>query len=338
MNCDRGELLREGIDRATTGERLGPGLAGRARQHHHRRALAVRAAAVTGTAAVAAAAVFAATIGAGGAPRPAGGGLPALTTAYVAGHTEQALATAGRGNLIERVRFAPPRGAGGTEADAELIGRKASYRLSSRTISGTTSWSYRGRTRTQGFTSGGQLAIDVGPSTVTRPSGPQPPLGTIAVDPNARKWFHPLRLPDNFRTGPLTCNQGVDWLAAGILPPAQLSALIRKALSCHLFRAAGRQRVDGINAVRLIATPRLARQIHGEARDLGPGVKLWVNPHTYLPVRLTLGPQGGTADFDWLAPTGANLARLRVRVPAGLHEVQLPARSLLLWADVSPAS
>jgi hypothetical protein len=107
MNSGIGDLLREGIDRATAGERVPPGLAARARQRHHRRALTVRAAAVTGTAAVAAAAVFAAAAGSG-TPPPRGGGLHALTTAYVVGHTERALAAAEQGGFIYRVSSISP--------------------------------------------------------------------------------------------------------------------------------------------------------------------------------------------------------------------------------------
>ncbi len=76
MNSDLGELLREGIERATAGERLHPSLAGRARQRHHRRLVTVRAAAAGGTAVVAAAVVFATTIGA----QPPGGNFAAATT------------------------------------------------------------------------------------------------------------------------------------------------------------------------------------------------------------------------------------------------------------------
>jgi hypothetical protein len=81
MNSDLGELLREGIDRATAGEKFHLSLAGRARQRHHRRMLTIRATAVTGIGAVAAAAVFTATISAGGTPQPAGVGAGATPRA-----------------------------------------------------------------------------------------------------------------------------------------------------------------------------------------------------------------------------------------------------------------
>jgi hypothetical protein len=268
MNSDIGEILREGIERATAGERLHPSLAGSARQRHHRRALAVRATAVTGTAAVAAA-VLAVATGASGIPQRAGGELSAQTTAYIARHTERALVAVEHGNLIERITSTPPRAIAWMEVAAVVSpsGHKGNVRrLSSLKVVRTTSWSYRGRSRTRGFAPDGRIAIDVGPSTATRPSGDQPPPRTIAVDPNAGKWFHPLRMPATFHPAPPACMEGVDWLAAGggRYGPAQFGALITKALSCHLFRAAGHQRVDGVDAARLVATPRLARQLRGK--------------------------------------------------------------------------
>jgi hypothetical protein len=146
--------------------------------------------------------------------------------------------------------------------------------------------------------------------------------------------YHPLHNPAFFHPGVLTCtNQGVDWLAAGGggETPAQLTTLISKALSCDLFRAGGHQIVDGVDALRLAATPRLLRQLHGEASDAGPGLTLWVNAKTFLPVRLVLSPTGHS-DFGWLKPTAANLATLQVNVPAGLRQVRLPVGATVAWA------
>ncbi|HEY3954615.1 MAG TPA: hypothetical protein VGM53_14675 [Streptosporangiaceae bacterium] len=342
MNADLGELLREGIDRATAGERIHPGLAGRARQRHHRRTFTVRAAAVSGTAAVAAAVVFAAAIGAGGSAQP-GGRLQAQTTAYVAGHTERALAAAGRGNLIERVTATPPRGIAAravavrVPAPGKPHGEPVRH-LSPLTITRTTSWSYRGLFRTQGFAPGGQLAIDEGPSAATRPARGQPAPGFIAVDPNAGKWYRPLRLPAAaVHPGPSTCgNQGINWQPGNWKrTAAQWTVVISRALSCHLFRAAGHQRADGVDAIRLAATPRLLRQIPAKAWDITT-VTLWVNSKTFLPVRLMLAPGGGSDEFGWLKPTKANLARLRVKIPAGSREVRLPANATSFW-EVVPA-
>lgn len=334
MNSGIGDLLREGIDRAAAGQSIPPGLAARARQRHHRRAFTIRAAAVTGTAAVAAAALLTAVTG-GTPPR---GGVPALTTAYVVGHTEQALAAAGRGGLIYRVSWASPEQYA-VAAEPMVSGHPSTQlHLNSLKIARTTTWFYQGRTRTEGFAADGRVAIDIGPSTPTRSRGPQAPTDLIAVDLNARQWFQPLTpfaLPYSPPV-PHSCNTRDDWLAGGPFSSAEFAALVQKALSCGQFRADGQQQVNGARALRLAGTPQLLRQLRGDewGRNGPRAVTLWVDATTFLPVRVTVAgwkiPDRKTTDFSWLKPTAANLAMLRVTVPAGMHEVQLPAGSLLL--------
>jgi hypothetical protein len=58
-------------------------------------------------------------------------------------------------------------------------------------------------------------------------------------------------------------------------------------------------------------------------RRSGGHLTLWVNPATYLPVRLKLG--GLQTDFQWLSPTPAGLALLNMPVPAGFHQVPPPS-------------
>src|SRR5215472_11776461 len=140
MNSGIGEQLREGIERATTGERLDPGLTARARQRHRRRAITIRTAVLTGTAAVAAVVTFAATAGTGATQR--GGTLPARTSAYIFSHTEAALAAAGHGTLIMRAAMKPPPLADLLEVTA--FGGTRHHRfflsLSSLPIKDTVSW------------------------------------------------------------------------------------------------------------------------------------------------------------------------------------------------------
>lgn len=334
MNSGIGEQLREGIERATAGERLDLSLTARARQRHRRRAIIIRTAALTGTAAVAAAATFAATAGTG-ATQP-GGTLPARTSAYIFSHTEAALAAAGQGTLIMRAAVKPPPIAGLVAVIAEGGTRHHpfSLHLSSLPIKNTVSWLYHGRARTQGFTPSGRLAIETGPSTATRAAVPQPRAAIITVNPATRTWYHPLIPLTPYKIHDITCtNEGVDWLAVSVASERQLSNLISKALSCHLFRADGQQVVDGILARRLAATPALMKQIHGEAGDVGKTMTLWVNAATYLPVRLALSHAEQT-DFGWLKPTPANLSLLQVKVPPGFRNVQLPPDAVLFWVGI----
>lgn len=56
---------------------------------------------------------------------------------------------------------------------------------------------------------------------------------------------------------------------------------------------------------------------------------IWVDPATYLPVRLTSQwtrptvSVPATFDFEWLPPTSANLALLKVRIPPGYTQVHI---------------
>jgi len=72
---------------------------------------------------------------------------------------------------------------------------------------------------------------------------------------------------------------------------------------------AGKQVVGGVDALKITASS-------------GP-LTLWVNPATYLPMRLEAG--GLQTDFQWLPPTPANLAMLNMPAPAGFHQVPPPA-------------
>jgi len=100
--------------------------------------------------------------------------------------------------------------------------------------------------------------------------------------------------------------------------PASVATVLRTAISCGTLAVAGRQRVDGIEAIKL--TNRPARLI---------SETVWVSPGTYLPVRVIVRSAPGmpalrqTADITWLRPTAQNLARLTVRVPAGFRQVPL---------------
>jgi hypothetical protein len=98
-------------------------------------------------------------------------------------------------------------------------------------------------------------------------------------------------------------NPGLDDLS-----PATLAQAIAKGQ----WRVAGRTHVDGQPAIELTETP---------AGDYQPlPTLLWVNARTHLPLRMIQGAgKPDWAQFDWhfLLPTPANLALLRVPIPAG---------------------
>lgn len=81
------------------------------------------------------------------------------------------------------------------------------------------------------------------------------------------------------------------------------------------WRVTGRTRLDGQRAFELAETG------HGQDILKPLPVTLWVSARTYLPIRLVIGAgqsTGRTVDtFRYLPPTPANLALLRVPIPAG---------------------
>jgi hypothetical protein len=93
---------------------------------------------------------------------------------------------------------------------------------------------------------------------------------------------------------------------------------LRHAVSHGSLAEAGRQRVDGIEAIKLTSPPG---SLLSET--------IWVNPRTYLPVRVSSRPvrgqpgPGQTADITWLASTGPNLAKLAVPVPSGFRKLPI---------------
>ena len=106
--------------------------------------------------------------------------------------------------------------------------------------------------------------------------------------------------------------------------PSTVARDLRTAVSCGALVDAGRQRVDGTEAIEL------------KSRPGSPVSKtVWVDQNTYLPVRvvvrLSFGKLQGreqTADFTWLPPTAQNLAKLTVPIPAGFRHV--PVSSAVL--------
>ena len=108
---------------------------------------------------------------------------------------------------------------------------------------------------------------------------------------------------------------------------------MRAAVSCGTLAGAGRQRVDGIDAIKLTSRP-----------DSMISETIWVSPGTYLPVRVVIRPAHGkpgpsqAADITWLRPTTQNLARMTVPIPAGFRQVSLAeaVTPILQHASVAP--
>ena len=152
----------------------------------------------------------------------------------------------------------------------------------------------------------------------------------------ARTWarLSGLGRPGEPLSGPRGCGKGP---AAGPVlfqpslpqtglptkPLQTVTRVLRTAVSCGTLAVAGRQRVDGIEEIKLTS---------GWNTPISETV--WVSPGTYLPVRVVLRSLPGrslvlnnetvlrqTADFTWLPPTPQNLAKLIVPIPTGFRHV-----------------
>jgi hypothetical protein len=297
MNAQLRQLLRGGMERFV--EDVGPpqGLALRAYQHRRKRRLAARAAAATGVAAALTAVGVAALTGAFGP----GNGQQVQTAAYIT-HVQHALASQAAGGLVSYTRTVLPAG---TVVEPEpgnwkeLAGGGHSLR-SGVADAVMIAWSYQNESAQTALDAAGQ-PVAAEQDTATGRYG----TATLAVNYRDRTWWRatttlkprtpPPAQPSCFSPGVLPNNE--TWPSA-----------IRQELSCGVYTEDGRQRVDGIDAMKLTGNN---------------GVVLWIDPKTYLPVRQA-GPGGQVADFRWLRATPARLANLTVTVPAGFRRVPPP--------------
>lgn len=264
----------------------------------HRRLALGAAAAVT--AVLTAGAVALATIGVPGTSAH-GAGL----TAYMVKRVDKALSEAGPGEIAQMtvtIHDAAPSGGAAAAATAQ-------------------EWSYGDRWRAVTYSAAGHRLYDEGFSATA--------VQTV-VGYQTRAWARQSGLggPPAHAPGPRGC---APVIAAGplLLQPglpgglsaqsaASLARDLRSAISCGTLTEAGRQRVDGIDAIELTSSP-----------NSPISETIWVSPGTYLPVRLVIRPAPGkpgpwqTANITWLAPTARNLAELTVPIPAGFRQVPL---------------
>jgi hypothetical protein len=222
------------------------------------------------------------------------------TEAYIA-RVQHALASQAAGDLVGygRTVLAPgtvvkpvagswgnwPGGAGSPRsglAAAEMIG-----------------WSYQNESTKTALDAAGQ------PVATEQNTAGRHALTTVTVDYRDRTWWRATqalsagaRTPANRSCIPL-----------GALPTSETwPSIIRQDLSCGVYTEDGRQRVDGIDAIKLTGSY---------------GLVLWIDPSTYLPVRQAF-PGEGVTDFRWYRATPASLAKLKVTVPAGFRRVAPP--------------
>lgn len=98
--------------------------------------------------------------------------------------------------------------------------------------------------------------------------------------------------------------------------PSLMAAFLRTKVSCGDLKADGTATVNGVKTIKLSLT----------GVKNGASATYYVNPQTYLPARFTVvfgpGKPATQEDFQWLAPTAANLAKLDLpAAPQGFTRV-----------------
>lgn len=299
MSTDIEQELRGAMERFTRDVRVPPGLAVKAYRHQQKRRVTTRAVAVAGTVtAVAATAV--AVAGATGAfgsagPPPA----QATYTAYVVSHVQHALAASRVANLVEADRTVFPAGSTLQPFPDALVGSAGGAGASSQWSAGyTLRWIYHDTIRLVSYTASGQQVFDWG----IAPAG-----GTTAVIYGNDTWWTAPGASQGGAGPAPGCIQGGE-IALGGGAGNGWPGFIRSQLACGAYTVAGRQVVDGIDTIKITGT--------------SSPFTFWVNPVNYLPVRANLGHR--QTDFRWLPASPANLARLKVTVPAGFKQVPAP--------------
>jgi hypothetical protein len=321
MNTDveelrAGELLRTGMERFAGDMRLPAGIVRRAMRRRRRRLILRSGAGLTAALAAGAAAV--ATVGMPGTRHRDDD--VSLTTGYVVGRVEHALRSAVAGDVAQL----------SVSVSTIFAGKATSLTAAE--------WFHARRWRAVTRVSSGRLLSDE--SAVSTASG----VGLTFVSYPMRMWGRevPVRRPDGGvqPTDPGNCSDPAkadpfaDVAPANLALAGSLSGLtsaamsqdLRTAISCGTLTVAGRQHVDGVDAIRLTSVPK---SLLSET--------IWVDPRSYLPVRLTIkGTYSPTAQrnaaarqgqltvgFSWLPPTPQNLAKLSAPVPAGYQRAPL---------------
>jgi hypothetical protein len=320
MSREIEELLRDGLDRLTTGASVPPDLVQRARQAQRRRRVARgglatgAAAAVAGTVAMAVAVAGGGGGGlvsaAGGHARPAGAARPAVhhvqTVADIIHKANKALDTS---NLI-MVSM--------TNAKVLTFERVNGHRKVA--VLHEIGYSYRNRMNAVLFTGPNTFAgphhVNMVISSEMSSTKPGTMSSTRWTQLNYwnRTWATSTRRePAGPTPAPtsLACTSRQKLSKPDAVLRTYLStspASIKAALACGGLVKAGNETVQGVPAIKLTSTSKLTS--HQLTID--------VSPDTFLPVRVVFGDI--EMDYRWLQPTAANLAKLTPQIPSGFRQ------------------
>jgi len=296
MNTDIEDLLRQGMLRYTADLHAPAGMVREAERRRARRRAQRSVTAGAALAACAAAVVAVVFVGLPGAQPKSPSPTQTIDTAYVTKHVASALSAAGPAEIAQ-MTVTSSRPGGGTATVKE--------------------WSYGDQWRSVEYSSTGQPVFEEGGAASTY----------TLVNYSTRTWASQRGVAGQTEPAPRKtgCVLAGAALAPLFGPTAKLSAgsssasvvqLLHAAISCGTLTLDGQQRVDGIEATKLTSSPgsRISETI-------------WVNPTTYLPVRVVIRSAADspltqrTADITWLNPTAQNQAALTVSIPAGFSQV-----------------
>ena len=321
MKTDVEELLQEGMERFTTGVHAPAGLAAAAGRLRRRRR-AFRAVTAGGAAAVTAAAVITAVAAGGGAAQAPAATAQAHEVAYVVSRVKAALATE---NLVYHGKTTGSDGPSAT-------------------------WAYGQRWRWEEFTGAGcRNVTSTGDCTHRGGSVRYLATGTARVGgklTTAYVTYYNREYSLSPITEPLpisACSRTARLEMGGPAPTPgdHWSDFINATLACGAARVTGHVWINGTATIQITGKPITVRLPPGEAKAVREkwtrvGWTLYVDPATYLPVRITGtdatfgGPAASTfgtlvTNVQWLKPTAANAAKALVRIPPGFHRVSSPA-------------
>ena len=320
MNTDVEELLRDGMERFTADVHAPGGLAGRAGRLHRqrRRRLAARATVACGAAAaIAAGATFAATNGSAGS-----GAAQARTVAYVTKRVENALAGE---NLV-------------------FFGHS-----NSKNWGNTVTWAYRSRNRFEEYwptldyrdrVVNGKRLWDFPPQDRGLPYLAQGTalVGGKLVGAYVTYFDHKYSLSPLGSQPASACSTNAALSMGGpLIPTTRWSAFINATLACGAASVTGHVLIGGVETIRITGKPVTVKLSPGYAKTVHAKWAtarwtLYVNPTTYLPVRMygsteTFGGSAGSytsssvTDVRWLPPTKANITMTMVTIPPGFQQV-----------------
>jgi hypothetical protein len=303
MNTELEQRLRADMERATWDVRVPPGLAVKAYQHYQKRTRTTRAVAAAGAAAVLAAGTLTVAEVTGAFGRTTSG--PQVrTTAYVISRVEGAVSARDLANMVAYTRTVYPAGTTLQPVPGGVTGSGGPGARSSGGSGYELLWAYHHATKLSAFTAAGHRVFD------ERLAVGKQSIATTVLTYASHTWW----------TTQSARPAGNGSASAGCLPGGQIRLsggtanawpdFIRSQLACGGYTVAGKQALSGVDALR----------ITGNSGHF----TLWVNPVTYLPMRLEAGGLV-QINFQWLRPTAANLAMLNMSIPASFHQVAPPS-------------